>query len=61
MKNESVNCVILGASSVEQLIENIQSLHIVPKLTYNVLSDIERILGNKPMSRTASIVGKSDK
>jgi len=60
VKNESVNCVLLGASSVEQLQENLQSLKVVPKLTFTVLNDIERILGNKPLSRTASVVGKSD-
>jgi potassium voltage-gated channel Shaker-related subfamily A beta protein 2 len=54
LKNESVHCLLLGASSAEQLNENIQALQLVPKLTYNILSDIERILGNKPISRQPS-------
>jgi aryl-alcohol dehydrogenase-like predicted oxidoreductase len=29
LKNDAINCVLLGASSVEQLIENIQSLHVI--------------------------------
>ena len=28
LKNDRVNCILLGASSVEQLIENIQSLQV---------------------------------
>ena len=57
LKNESVHCILLGVSSVDQLIENIQALQVVPKLTYPVLNEIERILGNKPISRQPS---KSD-
>lgn len=34
LKNDSVNCVLLGASSVEQLIENIQSLHVRIKFVF---------------------------
>jgi len=68
LKNESVHCVLLGASSVEQLYENINSLHVkktfyfyffqntdffyhvkvVSKLTPSIMTDIDRILGNKP-------------
>lgn len=29
LKNENVHCVLLGASSVEQLYENINSLHVI--------------------------------
>ncbi|CAF2813777.1 unnamed protein product [Rotaria sp. Silwood2] len=48
LKNENVHCILLGASSAEQLYENINSLHIVSKLTPLVMTDIDRILGNKP-------------
>lgn len=48
LKNESVQSLLLGASSVEQLYENIQSLQIVPKLNANLIAEIERILENKP-------------
>lgn len=78
MKNESVHCVLLGASSLEQIQENILALQVscashdrllyakalyfgfpfrlqvVPKLTPTVMNDIERILGNKPISRQPS-------
>lgn len=60
VKNDTVNCVLLGVSSVEQLYENLQSLQIVPKLTLAVLNEIERILGNKPISRAPSLIGKPD-
>ncbi|CAG9781959.1 unnamed protein product [Diatraea saccharalis] len=48
LKNESVNCLLLGASSVEQFKENIHSLQIVPQLTPSVMIEIERLLSNKP-------------
>lgn len=48
LKNESVQCLLLGASTVEQLHESIQSLQLVPKLNSNMMADIERILDNKP-------------
>ncbi|CAF3929802.1 unnamed protein product [Rotaria magnacalcarata] len=53
LKNENVHCVLLGASTAEQLYENINSLHIVSKLTPLLMTDIDRILGNKPNSRIA--------
>ncbi|XP_053624145.1 voltage-gated potassium channel subunit beta-2 isoform X2 [Plodia interpunctella] len=49
LKNESVNCLLLGASSVEQFKENIHALQIVPQLTPVVMTDIERLLANKPL------------
>ncbi|XP_076269202.1 potassium voltage-gated channel subfamily A regulatory beta subunit hyperkinetic isoform X2 [Rhynchophorus ferrugineus] len=48
LKNESVQCLLLGASNVEQLYENIQALQLIPKLNTNMVQDIERILENKP-------------
>ncbi|XP_039763539.1 voltage-gated potassium channel subunit beta-2 isoform X3 [Pararge aegeria] len=48
LKNESVNCLLLGATSVEQFKENIHALQIVPQLTHSVMADIERLLSNKP-------------
>ncbi|CAH2985434.1 unnamed protein product [Chilo suppressalis] len=48
LKNESVNCLLLGASSVEQFKENIHALQIVPQLTPSVMVEIERLLSNKP-------------
>ncbi|KAK7093598.1 voltage-gated potassium channel subunit beta-2-like [Littorina saxatilis] len=51
LKNEQVHNVILGASTVEQLYEDIQSLQYVPKLTHAVMTEVEKILGNRPVPR----------
>jgi voltage-dependent potassium channel beta subunit len=48
VKNPNVSTVILGASKVAQLQENIAALEIVPKLTDDVRARIEAILHNKP-------------
>ncbi|XP_072930474.1 voltage-gated potassium channel subunit beta-2 isoform X2 [Epargyreus clarus] len=48
LKNESVNCLLLGATSVEHFKENIHALQIVPQLTPSVMIEIERLLANKP-------------
>ncbi|XP_057652577.1 voltage-gated potassium channel subunit beta-2 isoform X1 [Diorhabda carinulata] len=48
LKNESVQCLLLGANSVDQLYESIQSLQLIPKLNTNMVAEIERILENKP-------------
>ncbi|UJR38140.1 hypothetical protein I4U23_030818 [Adineta vaga] len=54
LKNDNVHCVLLGASSVEQLYENLNSLQIVSKLTPPIMADIDRILGNKPTVRIST-------
>lgn len=48
LKNESVQCLLLGASSIEQLYESLQSLQLIPKLNTTMMTEIERILENKP-------------
>jgi voltage-dependent potassium channel beta subunit len=48
LKNPNVSTVITGASRREQVIENMKALEVVPKLTLDVLEQIEGILGNKP-------------
>jgi len=47
-RNKNVSTVILGATSVEQLKENLGAVAIIPKLTDDVLAKIDEILGNKP-------------
>jgi len=47
-KNPAVSTVILGASSIAQLKENLGAVAVVPKLTPEVLERIEQIFGNKP-------------
>jgi len=46
--NQNVSTVILGASKVEQIHENVKSLEILDKLTPDVKKEIEDILDNKP-------------
>jgi voltage-dependent potassium channel beta subunit len=48
LKNPNVSTVILGASRVEQLDENLESVAVAEKLTREVLEKIETILGNRP-------------
>ncbi|UKJ05884.1 potassium channel beta subunit family protein [Solitalea lacus] len=49
LKNPNVSTVILGASKVEQLKQNLGALEVVPKLTEKVMNSIENILRNKPV------------
>ncbi|TCS43870.1 potassium channel beta subunit family protein [Reinekea marinisedimentorum] len=48
LKNPNVSTVILGASRLSQLEDNLESLTAVPKLTDDVMQEIEAIVGNKP-------------
>ncbi len=48
LKNPNVSTVILGASRVEQLEENLKAVDVVDKLTPEVMAKIEAILGNAP-------------
>ncbi|RKU40422.1 hypothetical protein DL546_002364 [Coniochaeta pulveracea] len=48
IKNENVSTVILGASKPSQIEENCKALQLVPKLTPEVMEEIEKILDNKP-------------
>jgi aryl-alcohol dehydrogenase-like predicted oxidoreductase len=48
LKNPNVSTVITGASRVEQVHQNMKALDVVPKLTEDVMMDIEKILDNKP-------------
>ncbi len=48
LKNPNVSTVILGASKLSQLEENVEALEVVPKLTEEVMQRIETILANKP-------------
>ncbi len=48
LKNPRVSTVILGASRVEQLDENLAALDVVGKLDDEVMQRIETILDNKP-------------
>jgi voltage-dependent potassium channel beta subunit len=49
LKNPNVSTVILGASKVPQLQENLQVLEVLPLLTDEVVSKIEDIVKTKPV------------
>lgn len=49
LKNPRVSTVIMGASRVEQLHDNLRALDVVPQLTDEVMAAIEVVLGNKPV------------
>lgn len=46
--NPNVSTVILGASKVHHLEENLKALEVLPRLTTDIQTQIEQILGNKP-------------
>ena len=48
LKNPNVSTVITGASRREQVVENMKALEVVPRLTPDVLEQIDGILDNKP-------------
>ncbi|KAK3329223.1 NADP-dependent oxidoreductase domain-containing protein [Apodospora peruviana] len=47
-KNPNVSTVILGASKVEQVVDNLKALDLVDKLTPEIMEEIESVLANKP-------------
>jgi len=53
LKNPHVSTVILGASNINQLGENLQALDKIEKLTPEVMARIEMILSNKPVQEMA--------
>lgn len=48
LKNSNVSTVITGASRVEQVLENMKALDVVPHLNDEVMTRIESILDNNP-------------
>lgn len=48
LKNPHVSTVILGASSVQQLRENLSAPEVLPLLTEDAMRQIEELLSNKP-------------
>ena len=49
LKNQYVSTVILGASKVSQLKENLEAFDVIPMLTDEVMSAIDEVLENKPV------------
>ena len=48
IKNPHVSSAITGASKVEQVAKSVKSLDLLPKLTDEIMQEIDDILGNKP-------------
>lgn len=48
LKNENVASVITGASKPEQIVDNVNSLKVLPKLTHEIMAEIDEFLLNKP-------------
>ncbi|HYC28393.1 MAG TPA: aldo/keto reductase [Chitinophagaceae bacterium] len=49
VSNPNVTTAILGATRKEQLLQNLKALDVLPKLTQEVLEEIDRIVGTKPV------------
>lgn len=49
LRNEHVHCTLVGATSVDEMLEQIQALQLMPRLSTNVINELERILDNKPI------------
>jgi predicted aldo/keto reductase-like oxidoreductase len=47
-RNPNTSTVILGATSPQQILDNLKALEVIPKLTPEILAKIDQILGNKP-------------
>ncbi|KAJ6613151.1 NADP-dependent oxidoreductase domain-containing protein [Mycena sp. CBHHK59/15] len=47
-KNPNTSTIILGVTSHTQLLQNLEALTVLPKITDEILAKIEEILGNKP-------------
>jgi len=49
LKNHNVTTVITGASQASQVVENFKALEFLPKLTPEIMEEIETVLKNKPV------------
>lgn len=49
IKNPNVTTAILGATKKEQLDDNLKSLEVLPKLSTEIMDEIEGIIGTKPV------------
>ncbi|KAJ2903237.1 voltage-gated potassium channel beta-1 subunit [Zalerion maritima] len=48
LKNENVSSAITGASSPQQVYENIRAIEAIDKLTPDIMDEIDKVLNNKP-------------
>ena len=52
LKNEDVSTVILGASKLSQLKENLKSIESLDKVDSTIMGKIEEVLNNRPIHPT---------
>ena len=48
IRNKNVTTAILGATKEKQLTENLEAISLYPKLTEEIMNEIDGIMGNKP-------------
>jgi aryl-alcohol dehydrogenase-like predicted oxidoreductase len=46
--NPNVTTAILGATKEMQLMENLDALNVYPKLTAEIMNEIDAVMGSKP-------------
>ena len=54
--NPNVSTVILGATKVEQIVDNCKAVQMMQKITPEIMEEIEKILDNKP--KGAEVFGR---
>ena len=52
LKNPHVSSAITGASKVEQVHKSVRALDAIPKLTDEIMKEIDEVLENKPAPLT---------
>lgn len=52
LKNPNVSSAITGASRPEQVWDSVRCLELLPKMTEEVMGEIDSVLGNKPVPLT---------
>jgi len=57
LKNPNVSSAIMGASSPEQVYENVKAVEVYEKLTTEMMDEIDGILNNKPPAEVARMYG----
>jgi len=57
-RHPQTSTVILGASSPQQVLDNLEAVKVLPRLTPAILAKVEKILGNAP--RAEKIMGRGN-
>ena len=47
-RNLAVSCVLTGASSIDQLHDNLGALEVIPRLTDDIMATLDQIVGSDP-------------